>query len=163
MKTSISISRRGSFRYETTSSSSSEDCKGVCVLSSNTDGKHIITSTVHTYTPKDYKDIGDSVCHVVYNDSKEHDDHLHCQSSIEYDSEHGHLAYKDRKGMMIALKKRFPQEHHQIVKTAKRNQRQRNNEDLDYEIYSLKNPSTAQVKRSPFNLKQLFSSLAKPK
>ena len=157
MTTQMNISRRRSFRYETTAPSL--ECRGVCVVSSETNKKHILTSTVDLYTKKDEKYYIEGRCKRICNKDDTHDDSLHCQYSATYDMDHAHLSYNNRDDMLEALRHRFPEEHKQILETLDYNSKQKNNASVESRYYPLDRHST----KWEDSIKVLFDRIASKK
>ena len=157
MPTNMTISRTGSFRYETTEPS--KPCKGACVKSSVRRNQHIITSTATIYTATDRKKIDDGTCQIIYADDHAHSPSLHCNHSPEYDDLHGHLSYNNRTEMMDALKQRLPKEYAEILKQLKYDATQRNDDNLETKAYSLNKPS---LKWTAY-IKSLFNKISRKK
>ena len=123
MPTDMTISRTGSFRYETTEPS--KPCKGVCVTSSATKNKHVITASVDVHT-QEYRT---TACQVIRNGDDDHTPSLHCNHSPEYDNRHSHLLYDNRTKMMDTLKEILPPEHAQILNQLRFHARKKNDKN----------------------------------
>lgn len=136
MTTTLSKTRNGSFRYETTSSTT--DPVGIVAVSSVSNNQHVLTSGVDSYCIDDDVDIITGKGKPIHHNDKDHSNDLHCHNEATSDMNHGHISYTSRSDLMSALKRRSPKEQIQLERKLKTKHLKG---DVDEELWTIKAPS----------------------